>query len=180
MPHTLDHAWPFLRRRRIALGFPDVLLEPATVFQELLARGDSGEADVVLALFPAAEPARSDLVATNAEGRVLEVVVKRPESRLRRTWMAAVWSPRFTDHLHRSLAGPPLAGPRKAGGAEVQLGELIQSALGAGLAVDAVDFPGGAALDIGTPKSLARARLGALGRQTPHPQAPKTARDERS
>ncbi|MEZ5333531.1 MAG: hypothetical protein R2991_16205, partial [Thermoanaerobaculia bacterium] len=104
VPHTIDRAWPFLRGRTVALGFPDVLLEPRTVFRDLLARHREGGADVVLALFPAAEPARSDLVATDAAGRVVEVVVKSPHSPLRRTWMAAVWSHRFTEHLHAAVA----------------------------------------------------------------------------
>jgi len=153
VPHTIDRAWPFLRHRTIALGFPDVLLEPATVFRQLLRRHEETGADLVLALFPAAEPERSDLVAVDDAGRILEVVVKRPGSPLRRTWMAAVWSPRFTSHLHREVADP-----RTVAGPEIQLGHLVQSALEAGLVARAVDLPAGRALDIGTPEALARAR----------------------
>jgi len=151
--HTLDHAWPFVRGRTVALGFPDVLLEPPTVFRELLDRYAETGADLVLGLFPADEPARSDLVAVDEAGRVLEVLVKPPASPLTRTWMAAVWSPRFTDHLHRSLAAPP-----PLGATELQLGHLVRSALAAGLPVQSVDFPRGRALDIGTPEALSRAR----------------------
>jgi glucose-1-phosphate thymidylyltransferase len=153
VPHTIDRAWPFLRHRTIAFGFPDVLLEPVTVFRQLLRRHADTRADLVLALFPAAEPERSDLVAVDGSGRILEVVVKRPGSALRRTWMAAVWSPSFTSHLHRELADP-----RAAAGPEIQLGHLVQSALEAGLVGRAIDLPSGRALDIGTPEALAHAR----------------------
>lgn len=153
VPHTLDHAWPFLRGRTVALGFPDVLLEPRTVFSELLGRRAETGADLVLGLFPAAEPERSDLVAVDPAGRVLEVLVKPRDSTLTRTWMAAVWSPSFTAHLHRSLHER-----ETAPGPELQLGHLVQSALAAGLAARAVDFPTGRALDVGTPEALARAR----------------------
>lgn len=152
VPHTLDHAWPFLRGRTVALGFPDVLLEPRTVFRELLARYAETGADLVLALFPAAEPERSDLVAVDPAGRILEIQVKPRDSTLTRTWMAAVWSPRFSAHLHDVLRSPP-----EVPGAELQLGHLVRSALTAGLAAHAVDFPSGRALDVGTPEALARA-----------------------
>lgn len=153
VPHTLDRAWPFLRGRTIALGFPDVLLEPRTVFRDLLERHRETAADLVLGLFPAAEPERSDLVAVDSERRVVDVVVKSSESTLTRTWMAALWSPRFTEHLHRSLAAPA---PPAHG--ELQLGDLVRSAIAIGLAAVAVDFPQGRALDIGTPEALGRAR----------------------
>lgn len=153
VPHTLDRAWPFLRGRTVALGFPDVLLEPHTVFRSLLERHREHGADVVLALFPAIEPARSDLVAADANGGVSEVVVKSPDSPLRRTWMAAVWSPRFTEHLHRGVAAAAAHGS-----SELQLGHLVGSALREGLVVDSVDLPEGRVLDIGTPEALRRAR----------------------
>jgi glucose-1-phosphate thymidylyltransferase len=136
VPHTIDRAWPFLRHRTIAFGFPDVLLEPVTVFRQLLRRHADTGADLVLALFPAAEPERSDLVAVDGSGRILEVVVKRPGSALRRE----------------------LADPRAAAGPEIQLGHLVQSALEAGLVGRAIDLPSGRALDIGTPEALAYAR----------------------
>ena len=31
-PYTLDEAYPFVRGRRVALGFPDILIEPQNAY----------------------------------------------------------------------------------------------------------------------------------------------------
>ncbi|MGH9464482.1 MAG: hypothetical protein ACRD0X_02470 [Thermoanaerobaculia bacterium] len=150
--HTLDAAWPFTRGRRIALGFPDVLLEPQRVFIELLERQARTGAAVVLGLFPAAEPERSDLVDLGPDGRVRRLAVKERIADLSFTWMTAVWTGEFTEYLHGSLRGP-----LSAFGDDLQVGHLLQSALRSGMCVEGVAFPGGRVLDIGTPAALAAA-----------------------
>ncbi len=173
--HTLDAAWPVSRGRRIALGFPDVLLEPRSAFAELLAAQESTRAEVVLGLFPAAEPERSDQVELDAGGRVRRIAVKEARARSPWTWMAAVWAPAFTEYLHAALRHDVATSRSPIGdhwvtqwllfgdqqwneAAELQVGHVVQAALLNGMRIDAVTFPNGRALDIGTPEALARAR----------------------
>ncbi len=150
--HTLDAAWPFTRGRRIALGFPDVLLEPRGVFAELSKNQARTGAPVVLGLFPAAEPERSDLVSLGPDGRVRDLAVKERGADFPFTWMTAVWTTRFTEYLHDFLVGS-LA----ASGNNLQLGHALQAALRSGMRVDGVVFPRGRVFDIGTPAALAAA-----------------------
>lgn len=160
-PYTLDQAYPFVRGCVVALGLPDIIFEPADAYARLLERRRATGADVVLGLFPSDAPHTADMVATDAGGRVERVEIKPAQSGLRYSWMIAVWGPRFTEHLHRHLAeverqrgGPdPARRPQR----EVYVGDVIVSAIAAGLHVDSVAFPEGSALDVGTPDNLVRA-----------------------
>jgi NDP-sugar pyrophosphorylase family protein len=67
----------------VVFGFPDTLWGPADGFTRLLAALDADVA-AVLALFRTEEPARSDVVEVDGDGRVLRIEVKpqRPRSDL--------------------------------------------------------------------------------------------------
>lgn len=160
-PYTLDQAYPFARGCIVALGFPDIIFEPADAYARLLERLRETGAAVVLGLFPTDQPHTADMVAADAAGRVERVVVKPPQSDLAYTWMLAVWAPPFTEFLHAYLAevearraGPdPALRPLR----EVFVGDVIQAAIDGGMHVDSVAFPAGSALDVGTPDNLVRA-----------------------
>ena len=159
-PYTLDQAYAFVRGCVVALGFPDIIFEPADAYRQLLERLHSTGADVVLGLFPAEQPQSSDLVAAAADGRVARIEIKPPQSDLTSCWMIAVWGPSFTEFLHGYLAERE----RRAGPAaersldrELYIGEVIQAGIEAGLHVNSVAFPHGSALDVGTPGNLQRA-----------------------
>jgi glucose-1-phosphate thymidylyltransferase len=101
------------------------------------------------------------MVATGEGGRVERIEIKPAQTELRYSWMIAVWGPRFTEHLHGHLAeverlrADPNPGRRPQ--REVFVGDVIRSAIGAGLQVSSVSFPQGEALDVGTPESMVRA-----------------------
>jgi glucose-1-phosphate thymidylyltransferase len=65
----------------VALGFPDSLWEPLDGFA-LLREAMRTDTDVVLGLFEFDDPQRADVVSTDTDGRVREIVVKpnRPPS----------------------------------------------------------------------------------------------------
>jgi glucose-1-phosphate thymidylyltransferase len=160
VPHTLDRAYPFIAGRHVALGFPDILIRPADALAQLARRQADSGSDVVLGLFPASEPDRSDLVEVARDGKVRRLLIKQ-DSRRRRLaprpmWGLAVWSPRFTEHLHAFLARPGGASGAD-GAAELWISEVIQAGIDDGLAVEAVRIRGGACLDVGTPEAVARA-----------------------
>lgn len=157
VPETLDRAWPFVRERRVALGFPDVLALPTAALAAVAERQAGGGADVVLGLFPTDRPQKADMVRTDAGGAVLGIEVKPEATELGFTWLYAVWGPAFTELLHervaRRLAAPPPPGAR-----ELQVSDVLLAALAEGLRVESVAFPAGSHLDVGTPDDLARAQ----------------------
>lgn len=155
VPATLAAAAPFLGEARVALGFPDILFAPADAYACLLDRQSATGADLVLGLFPTDRPEKTDMVELDAAGRVRRLVIKQPDRGLRYTWSIAVWSPPFTRHLVAAAAAPSVAS------GELWVGDVVTSALAAGLGVEAVTFPGGSYRDLGTPEDLAAVRASA-------------------
>jgi glucose-1-phosphate thymidylyltransferase len=149
-PYTLDDAYPFVRDRVVAMGFPDVLFEPADAFVHLLARQKQSRATIVLGLFPASHPEKVDMVRFDAEGRPCELVIKPAESDLTYTWVCAVWTASFTEYLHEHVGHAEHDQVEE----ELYVGDVIQEAIRDGVAVDAVCFPDGYTADIGTPGEL--------------------------
>ena len=156
VPETLDRAYPFVRGRRVALGFPDVLALPTAALAVAAERQARGGADVVLALFPTDRPEKADMVRADPAGAVLAIDVKPVQTDLRLTWLYAVWGPAFGELLHERVAHHLAAAV--TGGRELQVSDLLLAAIGEGLRVESVAFPEGSHLDVGTPDDLARAQ----------------------
>lgn len=154
-PFTLDAAYPFVRGATVAMGFPDILFGPPDVYVRLLDRLDQTGADVVLGLFPARRPSKSDMVATDDAGNVEEIVIKPASTALRDTWICAVWAPSFTAFQHEYLSRPAVQ--EAARESELYVGDVIRAAMHADLRVNSVRFSEGTYVDIGTPEALAEA-----------------------
>ncbi len=152
-PFTLDQAYPFVRGKTVATGFPDMRFTPIDVFGPMLRRLQRGGADIVLGAMPQPDPASWDMVAFDDDGRVLRIDIKRPDTDLTDCWFAAVWSPRFTEFMHRYLT-TLVAGNDMEPRAEVYLGNVVQAAMQAGLAVVCEPFPDGCVTDLGTIPTL--------------------------
>jgi len=153
--HTLDRAHPFVAGRRVALGFPDIVFQPRDAFQQVLDRQEATDAPLVLGLFPTDQGPRSDMVELDDDGRARRIVIKEPGTDLRFMWSIAIWTPRFTDYLHRFLERPALAREAASGhGRELFIGDVVQAAIDDGLEVQTVVFADGSILDVGTPASL--------------------------
>lgn len=158
VPFTLDQAYPFVRGSRVALGFPDILFKPSSLFHDLCEHQHSSKADVVLALIATDNSHKSDMVETDERGQVQSIVIKPDKTALTMAWMAALWSPVFTEFMHNYISEKASAGSSLAGGpVELHLGEVFRAAMQNGLSVEAVTFPQGSFLDIGTPSDLAKA-----------------------
>ena len=155
---TLDQAYPFVRDSIVLLGFPDILFRPADALRRLLERQRRTGADVVLGLFPTPTPEKMDMVETDRAGRVLKIEIKPDRSSLRYSWIIAAWSPTFTEFLHGYVGGldRPLPGSEEEQ-ADIHVGRAFQAAIDRQLRVEAVRFPKGGCLDIGTPGDLRRA-----------------------
>lgn len=163
-PDTLDRAYPFVSQYRIAFGFPDILFGPPDAFARLIAQQERTGADVVLGLHEIEDPRVWDMVDSDAEGRVREIVMKPASTTLTFGWHFAVWTPAFTDFLHGFLRADEtkrnldrLASKANDPGGDLAMGVVLQAALKAGLSIQSVTFPGERYLDIGTPENLAKA-----------------------
>jgi glucose-1-phosphate thymidylyltransferase len=153
--HTLAAARPFVGQAVVALGFPDILFTPTGIYRPLLARLEASGADAVLALVPTRRADKADMVTADRRGRVVAIECKPQRTGAGWTWVGAVWRPTVSDYLEAWIARR-----RARPGAEAWPGQVLGDGLGDGLAVEAVRFPRGGYLDIGTPDDLARALAG--------------------
>jgi glucose-1-phosphate thymidylyltransferase len=150
---TLDAAYPFVRGATVAIGFPDIVFQPADAYTHCLARLGDGGADIVLGLVPFEQPEIADMVDVDEAGRVRDIVIKQPAYHLRYSWVVAMWGPAFTEFMHAHLAE---ALQQLDPAQEWHVGRVVQAALQAGLRVDSVTFPEGGYVDYGSPDALRR------------------------
>lgn len=155
-PYTLDQAYPFISGARVALGFPDILLEPPDAFGRALERLETTRADLVLGLYRAHDTRVSDMIAIDRSGRVRDVIIRPSKTKLTLGWMFAVWTLAFTEFLHEYLSVPRTSGqrPGTALPTELTVGAVVQAAVRSGLVTQSVAFRGHAYLDVGTPEGL--------------------------
>jgi glucose-1-phosphate thymidylyltransferase len=155
VPFTLAAAEPFVGERTVALGFPDILVQPRDLVARLVRRHENEGADVSLALVPCERPSSADLVETDARGRARRFEIKPDRTRLKWTWIFAVWTPRFTRYLVRWCGE---FRPRSARlGREPQMSDVFSAALADGFDIATLAVPEARMLDVGTPETLARA-----------------------
>ncbi len=163
-PDTIDRAYPFIKDKVVAFGFPDIIFRPRDVFAKLLARLNRPGVDVVLALFPAHDPKAMDMIDIDEDLRVRAIHLKPKTTRLRYAWLCAVWTPVFTEFLHQFLfgvkggSGAGLIGNRKIDPqGDIPVGLVLKKAVQAKLEVEGVMFPSGSYIDVGLPQHLIRA-----------------------
>ena len=157
VPYTLDQAYPFVKDSMVVLGFPDIIFSPADAFASLLTRQAESNADVVLGLFPAHQPHKTDMVDLDADGRIREIQIRPTRTNLRYAWIIAVWTPAFTQFMHDYLIGlqdqsrRSDIGSNLTGRRELFVGDVIRAAIDNHLVVEGILVQDGIYLDIGTP-----------------------------
>ncbi len=153
VPETLDRAYPFVAEATVALGFPDIVVEPGDAYRPLLRRLRQTRAAAVLGLFPTDQSWKADMVDLDERGRVRRIVIKQAETSLRFTWSIAVWGPELSRYLHDFVA----AGRGTGQESETYVGDVLQAAIDDGMEVLGERFETGSFLDVGTPDDLLRA-----------------------
>ena len=161
VPYTLDQAFPFVQDATVALGFPDMIFQPDDAYTKLIAKLEESGADIVLGLFPADKPHKTDMVEFDTDGHIRSIHIKPASSELIYSWEIAVWTPLFSRYLHdyvqaalKKKTVPDVAN-------ELFVGDVIQAAIRDTLNVESVIFQDGNFLDIGTPEDLMKAVLSA-------------------
>ena len=140
----------------VVFGFPDILFRPADAFVPLLATLERGDADVVLGLFPTRTPSKMDMVSVDNRLRVRDIQIKPRSTDLSLTWILAVWRPSFSAFLLDAIEGSRWSTEHQTD--EAHLGYVFLSAMANGMQIEAVSFPAGESLDIGTPEDFYRAQ----------------------
>jgi glucose-1-phosphate thymidylyltransferase len=157
LPDAIRAALPFLGDADVVMALPDTLLFPLDALARVRARQVETGADLVLGVFPVAEPERLGPVEIDDDGRVRRVHDKPARAPAPNSWGAAAWSGRFSAYLADAEA-------KRTGTAEGILGHIFDGARADGLDVRAVYFADGAMIDVGTPAGYQEA-LGELERR---------------
>lgn len=163
-PDTLDRAYSFVSKYRVAFGFPDILFGPPDAYRYLIEQQERTAADVVLGLHRIEDPRIWDMVDCDNEGWVRGIEMKPASTTLTFGWCFAVWTPVFSEFLHRFLHADEtkqsmgvLANTSNDPGGDLAVGVVFQEALKLGLRIQSVKFPHDRYLDIGTPDNLVKA-----------------------
>lgn len=167
VPFSLNQAYPFIQDATVAMGFPDILIQPNDAYSQLIKRLDQTNADVILGLFPTDQPENVGVVDYDQDtGRVSGIFEKSNVTHLRYMWAIALWHPPFTEFLNQFIQDKlqPLIGTQSPQTltqippyTEIPIGDVIQAAINAGLHVNSHPFENGSYLDIGTPENLQQA-----------------------
>jgi glucose-1-phosphate thymidylyltransferase len=155
VPFTLAAGAPFLGDRMVALGFPDLLVQPRDLLARLVRHREQNQSDLALALVPCERPQSSDLVELSPRGRVRRFEIKPETTTLKWTWAFALWTPRFTRFLLKWTGEFNARSLRL--GRETHAADVFIGALSEGFEIDALPEPSGRVLDIGTPATLSAA-----------------------
>lgn len=160
-PYTLDQAYPFVPNALIALGFPDILLQPVDCYAQLVRQWQRTQPDILLGLFPCDRPQKAGMVDFEPTGRVNLIIEKPAQTNLKYMWGVALWTPKFTQFLHDFLGKIEQeinqSKTELQSRQEIPIGDVIQAAIAVGFSVEAVPFEYGSYLDIGTPDDLVTA-----------------------
>jgi len=166
VPYTLDQAYPFVRNKLVALGFPDIVLHPEDSFVQLLTKKMQTKADIVLGLYPTDQPHKMDVIDFDENGCIRQIrpkPSKLKDGKLNYTWLTAVWTPVFTQYLHEFVTEhkkrylDDCLETATKNRRELFVGDVFQAAIADRFNIETVLFSDGNCLDIGTPEDLAKA-----------------------
>ena len=150
VPQSLDAARDAVAGQTAVLVFPDIMFEPRAEIAALFARWRPAAADALLALVPSVRGDKVDIVTIDDDERVVGIAPKPGPGVSGWTWVAAAWSPRFTDFLHEHTVSSTGFRDR-----EIYVGDVLNAARATGIAIQGVTFARGWAIDIGTPDDYA-------------------------
>lgn len=160
-PFTLAAAFKFAPGAGFAIGFPDIMIDPPDAMSQLASRLRSGNAEVVIATFPAQADQGVDLITSDENGVVTGIMPKEQNPSwpaLGKTWLLAVWRPSFTEIFERTLEHfRKQMHHEQSEHPDLPTGKIFAQALQAGLVIESVHFEQGRFLDIGAPDRLAMA-----------------------
>lgn len=154
---TVDRAYPFIKNDLVLFGYPDILFQPPDAFKQLVDRLRAVSADAVIGCFDLFPGQLTDRASWRQDGRITKLDVRSTGPDGVPGWVIAVWTPVFTEYLHKYLANLASKNPVGKPLPEIFLGHIFQAALGEGLHVNRVYFSRQNFWDIGSPEGLQKA-----------------------
>jgi glucose-1-phosphate thymidylyltransferase len=161
-PFTLDQAYPFTKNKYIALGYPDIFVEPAETYIKIKERILETKADIVLGLFPIDNYLNWDMVELDERGKIKNIIIKQERPDLKYGWTVAIWNPSFWDFMHvyiQSIISNGGDGKVMAEGQsprELYPGDIFMEAIKAGLHLETVFLEKGRCMDIGNLENIGK------------------------
>lgn len=159
-PFTLNEAYPLVRNRIVALGFPDILFQPENAFDTLKTEFLKSDDSVILGVAPCNKSSKSDMIEFNPDKTISGIIIKQNRPDLKYGWFIAMWKPAFTAYMKRFLKQllrqhPEGKIPGEDGNLrELYVGDVIRHAMADGLKTGYVLFENGHFTDIGTTEGL--------------------------
>lgn len=157
MPQAIDLAFPWSQERDVLLGMPDTIVLPNTALQVTYQSHRDSNAALTLGLFPTKTPHKFGMVDWDeSTGSVRWTIDKPQQSPLQYMWGLACWSSEFTQLLHDFMSqnAVPRVDHLNPSKKELLLGDVFNLAILNKLKVQAVPFPQGQFMDIGTADEL--------------------------
>lgn len=142
---TIDFSYPFIKNKFVILSFPDLIIYPQNAVAKCKSLMISKKPDILLGLFKVNNPSKFDMVDFDNKKRLKDISIKSNSSKLKYAWTIAIWNPKFTEYLHLYLQKNT-----SANSYNLQLSEIIISAIKDGFNVALKLFYNGKCLDIGT------------------------------
>jgi glucose-1-phosphate thymidylyltransferase len=161
-PFTLIQAFPFIRDKIVALGFPDILFEPEDAFATLKTRFLETDSDIILGIVPSEHYLRSDMIELDEQGKIRDIVIKQNMPDLKLSWFVALWRPSFSlfmkDQLNLVLSRDKEGRIAMPDGTfrELYVGDIIREAIASGMKTDYLLFGDGYYRDMGTWEELGK------------------------
>ncbi len=159
-PFTISQAFPFVQDKIVALGFPDIILEPEDAFEKLKRRFLETNAAIILGIVPSEHYLRSDMIEFDTLGRIKDIVIKQNRPDLKHSWCIALWRPEFSffmqDQLNQVLSRSKEGKIAMPDGTsrELYVGDIIREAVLSGMQTDYLLFEKGYYRDMGTWEEL--------------------------
>jgi glucose-1-phosphate thymidylyltransferase len=160
VPFTINQAFPFIKNRFVALGFPDILFRPenaySIIINELLKQG---EINIILGLFPTNRPDKCDMVVFDNDLNITNIIIKPTgKTTMKYSWLVAAWKPDFSAFLHDFVTHELAAlDENNLNRLEYHMGHVFISAIKKGIKIKGILYDKGAFIDIGTPGDLIKA-----------------------
>jgi glucose-1-phosphate thymidylyltransferase len=159
-PFTLNQAFPFVRDKIVALGFPDIIFKPENAFEAIKSKLLNSDAEIVLGIAQTDNYLKSDMIEFKEDRTISNIIIKQNRPDLKYSWFIAMWKPAFTEYMNQFLEHFLKKHPdgristEEGTSREIYVGDVIQHALSEGMKPDYVIFENGTYLDIGTKDDL--------------------------
>lgn len=146
IPHTINFSYPYIKNKFVILSFPDLIIYPKNAILKCKLLMQKKKADIVLGLFPVNNSSKFDIVEFDNRKKIKGIITKNSSTNLKYAWTIAIWNAKFTEYMHSFIDNIKFLNDSS----EMQLSEIILSAIKDGFNVELKLFYKGKCLDIGT------------------------------